>query len=1223
MSNPSLRDQLKAQFADHQVPSGKDFADLINAALIPADDGLAFNVNQQTVSVQHPARFEQTLLGVGDARFNGALNADGSLTVAGASQLQAGLAVRGASQLQTLQVSGDSALAGTLTLDGSLDARQTATLQDTLNVHGATSLLDNLNVGRDSTLHGVLNVKQHTTLDGDLAVAGRSQLQQGADIRNGLNVSGNVHLHDALLVGEKLDVDGALFVADTLQVKKDATIGGSLRLKSGERLLSDHLAAACEHDTITIDSLAHFNKPLTAASSLQVNAAANLGGALAVGGDSQLAGKLNVDKDASFAQQLSVGGHSALQGTLAVQGLAQFAAGLSLQPDTLLKTDQLAARRDGGTLQIGSPTTINQPLTAADTLHVGAAANLAGALNVGGDAAFAQQLAVGGHSALQGTLAVQGLAQFAAGLELHPDTQLKTDLLAARRDGGTLQIGSPTTINQPLTAADTLHVGAAANLAGALNVGGDAAFAQQLAVGGHSALQGTLAVQGLAQFAAGLELHPDTQLKTDLLAARRDGGTLQIGSPTTISQPLTAADTLHVGAAANLAGTLNVGGDSQLAGALAVGHDTRLDGQLAVAKDTTLHAALNVKGDSHIEQHLKVGRTLDVAADTLINGTATVNGGIQVSHSDKEQAPLEIRNCHEQFSPLLVSASGNVGINTAAPSAQLQLTARPQRDLLLLQRVDGDGLALPALHVNAVGQLAIGRLQASEALDVNGNAEINGRLHTTGDLDIDGKALLNQAEVETSLIVNDKTHLKGTLEVDGGASFDNGQTTFGLATFHHEVDIKSSLNVAAAANVHGDGDIRGTLRVRGSLGADSDASIGGALAVAKGGNIKGGLTVSDGSTLKGGLAVSDGSSLKGGLALDKGVRVDTLSDDPYLGEEAASDSALATQKAVKAYVDTYASPFGRGGRSWSIRTQAEFEQVFGNGSGEKTIADNSSIILLPPREYGHSHPLTRLDGSRIAPNSEEWQAIPAYVLKNAVRLGSGVTITGFNQDAVRIVKQDAACRLLLEGSSQRPLSRVVLDGFTFDGRGLPFSGHGGAISLRAARDIRIGARLLGHVARGNGGALFAEDSRRVYADNIHACFASSDNTRQRLSFGGAAFGLADSEIHASRCYADVGGAVAQCHDSVVQAQGCVALYGGGAYSCERLTLDARYCTAHYQGGGAYGCADLTASGYWRGNYSAAFGNRNIVAYSGNRQWFLWRGDFIERRIEPGWHCHDL
>ncbi|QND82213.1 PRK15319 superfamily protein (plasmid) [Chromobacterium vaccinii] len=1252
--NPN-RAELKNKFADNKIPTGSDFAQLIDAAVIGNDDGLRFDPLSQQLQISAPlhaqaaAQFDNALSVAGDAALGGKLALQGpatlnsSLLVAGPASFTGGLAIQNnlASDnlhiAQGLQVGDAAQIGGDLTLGGFLDVAGPARLHGGATVEGGLSAdtlsaQQGLQVGAkaailgDASLGGALNVA------GPAVFQGAAAIQQDLTLAQGLKLGQDAQIAGAAAIAKNLDVGGVasfqsgltaaglaefdsqhgkvnILAPQGLEVRQDSQLN-TLSV-SGDANLKANLSVA---DKISGHSLHLYGDA-------RLEGDAKFDGGLLIGGASQLQGPANL------AQGLSVAQGAAIGQTLSAGGLASFNGGAAVKGG--LAADMLQVLGDSrlqGNLQLDRQLTVAGSAALGDSLHVAGGIQAGETMQIAGDATLGGFLDLSGPARLNGGVNIENGVNASA-----PDGQ---DVLTLSRMLN-IDDGAP-------QAAPALKVDGNGDTAlyGALQIGGALALAGPARLGGGVVVSGDLSGDSL-HLSGGMQVGDTAQIGGDLTLggfidvagpARLNGGAAVIGD--------LSGDSLHLARGMQVGETVQIGGDLTLGGFIDVAGPARLNGGAAVIGDLS-GDSLHLAGGMQVAQTVQIagdatlGGFLDLSGparlnDTLaVGGDASLDGGLKISQRNQEKAPLEIIDPHQNSTPLLVSASGNVGVNTAAPAAQLHVVARPQREALRLMRQQDDGALLAAVTVNAQGQLAVGRDSARAALDVAGDAIVDGHLKTTLDLDVDGQAVLADARVENTLAVAGDSALKGQLAVDGAALFGSGQTTHGPATFHNDADLKSSLSVAGPAALQGDVDIKKTLRVRDALAVDGAARLNDALEVAKDGRIAGALEVkkslkvADRSELAGGVTAFGLADLKGGVALAHGEMVHTISADPYLGEESANDKTLATQRAVKAYVDTYASPFGRGGRSWSIRTQEEFDRVFGDGSGEARIADNSTIILLPPRECGHSHPYTRLDGSRIEAGGDEWQAIASYVLRNPVRLGSGVSIVGFNEDAVRVVKADAGCRFLIEGSPRRPVSQILLQGFTFDGGGLPFNGHGGAVSLNHARDIQIHTRLIGHVARGNGGALFGQDSRRVRADNIHACFASSDSPRQRLSYGGAAYGLADSDIAASRCYADVGGAVAQCADSRASAQGCQALYGGAAYSCERLTLSARYCTAHYQGGGAYGCNDLTASGYWTGNYSSQFSNRNIAAYTGNRQWSLWRGDFIERRIQPGWHCHDL
>ena len=354
------------------------------------------------------------------------------------------------------------------------------------------------------------------------------------------------------------------------------------------------------------------------------------------------------------------------------------------------------------------------------------------------------------------------------------------------------------------------------------------------------------------------------------------------------------------------------------------------------------------------------------------------------------------------------------------------------------------------------------------------------------------------------------------------------------------------------------------------------------------------------------ITVSDDLTVNGHLQLAQGNPVHTVDDDPYLGYEHSSKHKLATQKAIKHYVDRYASAFSRGRNTLVINTQADFESVFGDG-GPKRLLDAEQTILLLPRKERHDHPEHTND----------------YILKNAVRLGTKTQIIGFNSATTCIKKDRAECRFEIVSETSSPVSDILLEGWTFDGAPIQqspsFIGNGGAFYLSDAVHCKLNCHIINHQVVGNGGAIFGQYTDGIEAKYIRDCQATPIQPRDKNSgLGGAAFGLYRSCIYAHNCHAERGGAVAQCNDSTVRAQRCDALYGGGAYLCTRLRLEASNCSAFRKGGGACCCDSLSCEGYWLGNN--AMGQTTHIYTDENidegdqRKIHAWRGSYVGQRL---------
>ncbi|NRD73496.1 hypothetical protein HQQ94_09605 [Shewanella sp. VB17] len=296
--------------------------------------------------------------------------------------------------------------------------------------------------------------------------------------------------------------------------------------------------------------------------------------------------------------------------------------------------------------------------------------------------------------------------------------------------------------------------------------------------------------------------------------------------------------------------------------------------------------------------------------------------------------------------------------------------------------------------------------------------------------------------------------------------------------------------------------------------------------------------------------------LEEGLAFQSSLEITDFSNDVSLGGEAASETVLPTQAAVKAYIDDVSRRFGYGGKVCAIYCQTEFNALFNCGH-DTQIAENTTILLFP-----------LVSESAISGK---------YMLKNTVVLGSGVSIIGFNEKTTCIIKDTRindmpVGRFIIKGTHQNAVVEdIKLEGFTFDGDNYVHPTSGGAFELKYAKNCQLNCHIVNHKSAGNGGAIYGEMQNgqqtvsHIEALNIRYCSAENNA-------GGGAYGLALSHIKAKHCLAKFGGAVACCDESKVEAMDNTALvYGGGAYFCNNLFCD----------------------GFWQGNHAPE--GKNIYA----------------------------
>ncbi|ELU00090.1 hypothetical protein CAPTEDRAFT_198246, partial [Capitella teleta] len=304
----------------------------------------------------------------------------------------------------------------------------------------------------------------------------------------------------------------------------------------------------------------------------------------------------------------------------------------------------------------------------------------------------------------------------------------------------------------------------------------------------------------------------------------------------------------------------------------------------------------------------------------------------------------------------------------------------------------------------------------------------------------DSVTVSNDVIVGDNLTVNDQLNVGRNLEVSGDVSvsgqgsFDKGATLY--------ADSLSGLALRANGRV----EINGTTEVAGTA------------KFTQGLDVVNNTLTADSVDVRGNGRINQDLQVIGGLTFANNHRVTGIEDDYDLGGAASSHERLPTQKAVKDYVDLHASPFGFGGRTFTVRDQEAFEQVFGSGS-ETTIAPYTTILLMPPAESAQPNAVVVGNDPGIA-SPNEWPAVSSYVLKNSVRLSNGVSIIGFNIRTTIVVKERAEHRFIIEGSSAADTTYGVhCEGWTFNGGALEFQGNGGAFYLTHAENCVLNCAM--------------------------------------------------------------------------------------------------------------------------------------------------------------------
>ena len=566
-----------------------------------------------------------------------------------------------------------------------------------------------------------------------------------------------------------------------------------------------------------------------------------------------------------------------------------------------------------------------------------------------------------------------------------------------------------------------------------------------------------------------------------------------------------------------------------------------------------------------------------------------------------------------------VKGSANIsGEPEVAEGAGFAKTILVNDNLKVFGSLDAAQRSMFGSDVHIRGDLRVeDKTEIEEGLTVTGETSLNASLAVAreingGELSINGESRLGgPTEIDGTLSVNDKARFNNGVEWSGDLYSDIKQPQ---AKLHFKTSNNQHALQVDGAEGHGLGPLL-QLSQNGHLGlgiASTDAK----LDVAGNTNVRGTLTANT-IELNDALIASSGHFTHG-LKVNGGPTIQTISDDPALGGDSGLGSVLPTQAAVKQYVDNVAVPFGRGGKTFTVSSQRDFDTVFNKGEVTR-ISEHVTVILLPL-------------------NSQNY-GVDSYKLKNPVQLKSGVSIIGFNPLTTRICKDNMQARFEIVGSAGSPVSHVHMDGFTYDGNGIECKSNGGAFYLEHANHCTLNCRIENHKTWGDGGGIYgAMESTsgftvsHIEANHIYHCQAIEEGGSDvQRNEGGAAYGLKASTICAHKCVAEHGGAVAFCDESHVTAYGCHARRGGGAaYRSKLLQLQANDCRADMtrgKGGGAMFCSDLICTGHWTGNCAGEADN--IYAsdhHTGNHEEHYWKGDYVGRRIDDGesvWRAHNV
>lgn len=605
---------------------------------------------------------------------------------------------------------------------------------------------------------------------------------------------------------------------------------------------------------------------------------------------------------------------------------------------------------------------------------------------------------------------------------------------------------------------------------------------------------------------------------------------------------------------------LHVEGDSLFKGDLEISGAIKGSGRLECWDGAKIFGDVELRSD------------LTVNDDVLLKDTLTVEGASTLNHS------LKVSGAADFASPVGVVSTLTVDKLTHLRDQLIVGQGATIYGSLTVESIQPDNQVVFKPYTHLQGGLKVsGQSTFNEDVDIQSGLMVSREIQVGDTKYAKAKISVDVAAGDNALVIGSAGETKLTISSDGNLGIgtdipEEKLVVAGNAKVSGMLDVADKLLATSGAQITGDVALLGKVSIDNELLVAANTKISGELIADGGAQVMG--------TLKTDKLECNGELVAEQLIFAESPMISAVSKDVALGGKSASDNVLATQAAVKAYVDNHAWDIGQGRKTYVVNNQKEFDAVFSQG---KLV--NSTVLLFP--------------------HNSRREVTKAYRLMEPVEIGSNVSIIGFNAAETRIVKAHPGCRFLFNGERDVKVTNVNMEGFTFDGlvpeKSLEqsvFEGNGGAFSLRHVKDIKLNCIIENHGVSGDGGAIYSErTAMNVEAKHIRRCHAQ----RQ----GGGAFGLSYSFVHAEQCKAERGGAVARCDDCQVQASENVASRSGG---------------------GAYKCRNLVCEGHWRNNNSAADGANHILAKDNNskdkgrdNEEYLWYSVYLDRPLTK--HTH--
>ena len=507
--------------------------------------------------------------------------------------------------------------------------------------------------------------------------------------------------------------------------------------------------------------------------------------------------------------------------------------------------------------------------------------------------------------------------------------------------------------------------------------------------GVHILANGINVQAGVATFAAAI----DANANVDIAGNLDVDGTLDVDG-------LTNLDDVNVSAAATFAGNIDANGDLDVDGHTDL-DNVNISGVTTFASGTVFTGAIDANGDLDVDGHTELDNVniSGVTTGTTINATTFVGNGDFVDIDVDGHTELDNVN----ISGLTTAALLNVTSLTAGRVTYAGASGR----LVDSANLSFDGTDLTAASAK-ITDLTSGRVVlagTSGALEDSNNLRFTGSTlivtgsqtvsvdlnvagisTVTGLLDANGGLTANTAKVED--LTSGRVVLAGT----GGELEDNSNLTFNGST----------LALTGSQTVSGNLDIVGNVSIGGTLTYEDVTNIDSVGIVTARTGIKvlaGGIVVNAGVVTSTNAIDANGGIDVAGVSTIANLKVGSVTVTHIRDEDnmaSNSDTSLATQQSIKAYVDSQV-------------TAQDLDVAGDSGTGSVDLDSQSLTIAGTSNEIE-----TSASGQTIT-----------IGLPNDVTIGAALTVTGASTFTGNI---DANGNLDVDG--QTDLDHVNISGVT-------------------------------------------------------------------------------------------------------------------------------------------------------------------------------------------------